>query len=111
MIEIGLGVTLVIDRGGGYALSPQAAAELARRKSLTLAGDGSGGSMVDASGVRIEDLVERNDPDLVAVVRAMGAAASGPGADLRVVEVPIRVGIEREASGEEVSVWGEGFTA
>lgn len=68
---------------GGFDLSARAVDMLLIRKGKP---EGSAQDMV-------HDL-ERNDPDLVAVVEELGAMASGSGARLKVVEVPEGVAVD-----------------
>lgn len=58
---------------GGFSLSPKAVQRYKARTGETL------GTYPD---------VERNDPDLVAVVEELGEKAAGPCASLKVVEIP-----------------------
>lgn len=111
---IELRVTMVINRcAGGFGLSTQAAHALAARKGLRLVHPVPGEEflVVEGGQRRIEDSVSRDDADLVAVVREMGAAANGHSADLRVVEVPVHLDVESVDGLEEVNVWGGGFSA
>ena len=58
---------------GGFSLSPKAVQRYKDRTGETL------GTYPD---------VQRNDPDLVAVVEGLGERANGPWASLKVVDVP-----------------------
>lgn len=112
--DIELRVTMVVNRcAGGFGLSAEAAHALAARKGLRLVRPIPGEEflVVEGGHERIEDTLRRDDADLVAVVRAMGAAANGRSADLRVVEVPVHVDVEDSDGLEEVNVWGGGFSA
>lgn len=107
-------LTLVLNRcAGGFRLSRAAALALAGRKGLELYPPVPGEDFLAVRGrdVPIEECIHRDDPDLVAVVRGMGAAANGPCSDLRVVEVPVHVEIDGHDGLEEVNVYGGGFRA
>jgi len=106
MPDVTLTVPVAVNRcAGGFRLSPAAAHELARRKGIPLreedgfllAGDGYG---------RIEELVRRDDPDLVAIVRRMGPAAGASGTDIRVVEVMVEIEVTDSHGLEDVHVHG-----
>lgn len=101
-------VTMVINRAyGGFVLSEAAVRELARRKGATLIESEFG--PVLPSYERLEATLPRNDGDLVSVVLSMGKEANGGSADLRVVNVPIKVEIEGDDGREQVNVYAEGF--
>lgn len=82
---------------GGFCLSPQATQKYRERTGKTI------GAYTD---------VERNDPDLVAVVEELGEKASGVGSRLKIVDIPedIQWYIEeydgREHVAEEHRRWG-----
>jgi len=98
---------LVINRCfGGFGLSRDAAYELARRKGWTLREE-DGYILVGDGHDQVDDLVSRDDPDLIDVVETMGRAASGVSADLRVVEVVLNVDILNTDGREKVRVWGQ----
>lgn len=82
---------IVINRDfGGFGLSEQAHALIARSKGWTHAcDDWDNDYWYSESGKPIysSDL-PRNDPDLVAAVETLGADAHGRYADLKIVEVP-----------------------
>lgn len=97
-------VEVVLNRcSGGFALSDAAAREIARRKRVELR---------EAEGFLFvgDDLfaatLRRDDPDLVDVVREMGAEASGAAADLRVCEVAVEVSVENSFGLEDAHVAG-----
>lgn len=71
---------------GGFGLSDAAEAEFRERS-------GRSGSVYD---------IERNDPDLVAIVEEMGVSANGRFASLKIVEIPDGVNfIIKEYDGNE----------
>jgi len=94
---------------GGYGLSVAAMRELASRKGLVLREE-KGFLFVGDTHRQVDDVVPRDDPDLVAVVREMGAAANGGSADLRVVTVAMTIAIGSRDGLESVSVHGSPVT-
>lgn len=103
MSNIQFQVPMVINADhGGYGLSRAASVEVARRKGLPTREEG-GGLFVGAGWETVASTVRRDDPDLVAVVREMGAAA---GRDLKVVEVTVCIDIEDHDGRETVRVSG-----
>lgn len=91
-MEITLDTAIVInDCYGGFRLSDKAALLLAARKGIVLKRDNH---FLYADNHRImEDLVARNDPDLIDVVSTLGEAANGECAKLRIRRVKITVHI------------------
>lgn len=95
---------VVNDCAGGFSLSPEAARALIAlgHTGITVTETervGTDGLVVDG-----DDRLPRDDADLVAVVAALGPAASGRYANLRIVEIPPEVEwrIEEAAGREEV---------
>lgn len=90
---------------GGFSLSEQARLALVHRKGVVL-------ELRDGLVYEQDKPLFRDDPDLVAVVEALGSQAAGPHARLKVVEIPDNVhwfiqdydGIERVA--EIHRCWG-----
>ena len=106
MPEISMNFPMVINGSyGGYGLSRAASEEVARRKGLVTR-DVDGALFVGDSWNAVGDVVPRNDPELVAVVREMGALA---GRDLKVVEVSVCVEIDSYDGMESVRVGGGVF--
>jgi len=105
---------------GGFGLSDAAIREVARRKGLELTGYDKSFALgvciyTDQFGDEFYDRnLDRDDPDLIAVVEEMGASANGLCAELVVVEVPDDVSwhIEEYAGMEWVAethrTWGAG---
>jgi len=82
---------IVINRDyGGFGLSEEAHAFIAKRKGWTLAcSDYNMDYWYSEPGKPVYDSqLPRTDPDLIAVVEALGADANGRYADLKIVEVP-----------------------
>lgn len=98
---------LVINkRYGGYGLSDAAAREVARRHGLELEEE-TGHLFVKGTEFKtIDDMIPRNDPHLIAVVKEMGEAANGQSAKLAVVEVACTIDIEDHDGREDVVVYG-----
>lgn len=103
---------------GGFSLSDEAHREIARRKGWKLREERSpGGSWlnlwIDEPWAKtydtVLDHVQRNDPDLIAVVREMGDAANGECAKLKIVEVTSEIEINDNDGMEWVSVYGGNF--
>ena len=88
------------DRVGGYSLSEAAAREIARRKGLMLREE-AGHLFVGEGYDRLEQVLSREDPDLLAVVEDMGDAASGWGARLKVGEYVLVAEVQDGHAGEE----------
>lgn len=95
-------------RFGGYGLSRAASLAVAERKGLTLRAENDS-LCVGETFLSVADLVPRNDPDLVAVVREMGEAANGPSAQLAIVNIGIEIEIENYDGKETVHVNGGEF--
>lgn len=68
------------------------------------------GGILGIAPADVASEVPRNHEVLVAAVKLMGALASGPGCDLRAVEVPVYLDIETDGDAEEVSVHGGSFS-
>jgi len=85
---------IVINRDyGGFGLSEEACAFIAKRKGWTHACDDWDNDYwysEPGKAVYSSDLL-RYDPDLVAAVETLGANANGRYADLKIVEVPDNV--------------------
>ena len=84
---------LVINRCyGGFSLSFEACKMIAKRKGWTLAIDDYDREYFIPELGKDQRLdpydLERNDPDLVAVVEELGDVADGYGAELKIVNVP-----------------------
>ena len=81
---------------GGFSLSDEAILEYGKRKGLNLVKDENTNwsiSIFYKESVAKENYFEdreipRNDPDLVSVVEALGEAANGFAANLKIVEIP-----------------------
>jgi hypothetical protein len=103
-----LSIPVVINRCyGGYGLSDAAKLELLRRKGWTHHFVEGGFLCVGDTGYRaVEDEIARNDPDLIDVVRTMGAKADGPCAKLEIVSVEVEIEIESFDGKEQIRVGG-----
>ncbi len=91
---------------GGFGLSDRAEAMLADRKSFAINREPESDRylMIDGTWSRPSMVVERNDPELIAVVREMGTAANGECAKLKIVCITAAVDIESHDGFEEASV-------
>lgn len=90
--DLEFNTSIVINRCyGGFNLSEKAARELAALKGYTMIRE-DGFLCEEKTGLTLERLVRRDDPDLITVVSKLGKEASGACADLRVV--PYKVVIE-----------------
>lgn len=100
-------IEMVLNRcNGRYGLSAAAAREVLRRKGLE-AEDGPYGSVfVAGTKHSVMEFVLRTDPDLIAVVREMGAAANDIGADLQLVSVPVKLLVDHYDGKETVKAVG-----
>lgn len=70
---------------GGFSLSDEASYMLAEKKGIELEVHSEFCSIMIFKNFRH---LERNDPDLVAVVEILGEKANGRCADLKIVEIP-----------------------
>jgi hypothetical protein len=106
-MAIRLSIPVVINTSyGGFGLSEAAALELMRRKGLTCRRD-SGYLVVGETGCQtVEDIVPRDDQDLIEVVRIMGDIANGDRARLAVSTVEIRIVFENYDGKERIVVSG-----
>lgn len=105
MSEITMRLEMVINKSyGGFGLSPEAQRELARRKGKTLYQKGSF-LYVEGTHKTITGLVRRDDPDLIAVVREMGARKR-QSAKLQIVTVEVQLDITDYDGLEKVEVTG-----
>lgn len=82
---------------GGFTLSRAAATELALRKGWQTKEEQ--GYICMLNGAPIESFVQRNDQDLVDIVRTMGDAA---GKNLDIVKVSINMSIDNHDGKESV---------
>ena len=113
MSEFRLSVPIVINRCyGGFSLSPEAHKAIAKRKGQELYSPDHGGRedsynmfIVGSEWKSYNDL-NRNDPDLIAVVKELGKKANGECADLRVVTVDITIDIDNFDGKENAHVSG-----
>lgn len=107
MTDIRIKMEMVINtRYGGYSLSRKAQVLLAERKGMTLV-ERDGWLYVEGQDYNlIYNVVPRNDPDLVQVVRELGDEANGESAKLKIVEIDIGVDLENYDGVETVKVWG-----
>jgi hypothetical protein len=91
---------------GGYSLSRKAQVLLAERKGMTLVEeDGWLYADLDTYDL-IYNIVPRNDPDLVEVVRELGDEANGECAKLKIVTIDIGVDLDNRDGIETVRVSG-----
>lgn len=91
---------------GGYSLSRKAQELLAERKGVTLV-EHDGHLYVDLDTYdTIYHVVDRHDPDLVAVVRELGNAANGECAKLKIVTITVEIETESNDGWETVRVSG-----
>lgn len=91
---------------GGYQLTEAAQLELAKRKGISVRVVDSS-VFVGDSWETVDEVVPRNDPHLVALVREWGTRA---GADLKVVEVEVSMHLRSHGGRETVVVSGGRFT-
>lgn len=102
MASVILNTMIVINEAyGGFGLSEQATRELARRKGWILE-KARDFLVVKGQNRAIESMVSRDDPDLVSIVLALGPAANGPSAKLRVKRVKIEVEIDSHDGYERI---------
>lgn len=97
---------------GGFRLSDEAQLRIAARKGLELEYSDNG-RFLKLKGEKykgIDDICQRDDPDLVAVVREMGKAASTVYSDLEVVDVTVEVNIDEYDGKERVTGAGAWVT-
>lgn len=75
---------------GGFGLSTQALQIYADRKGLKYEEGLYGYNvLLDEDGAyRSSYGISRDDPDLISIVRELGNAANGDGADLKIIEIP-----------------------
>jgi hypothetical protein len=93
MAEIEVTFEMVINTCfGGFGLSQQAAEKIFRRKGISYTLESIGSRVYPlANGKTVDEIVARNDLDLVAVVREMGKAADGDCAKLEIKSVTVYV--------------------
>lgn len=109
MMEERITLAVVINRRyGGFGLSFKAQEEIAKRKGLDYRVEDAShsGQYVVYGDWKLIGELPRTDPDLVAVVRELGAEANGESADLRVVEIGIEVEVTSYDGMERVRVHG-----
>lgn len=106
MPDVSLSVEIVINAcPGGFALSDAARRTLADLKGIRLI-DRDPYPVAAGTDDRLEDVVPRDDRDLIEIVRTMGSAANGPGADLRVVRVNFVAEVVSRFGTEDVEISG-----
>ena len=85
---------------GGFDLSDKAIRMIAERKGWRVENPGDGWFVLKGKGQEWEwfspRYIDRNDPDLVAVVEELGRKANGEGSELKVVEIPDGISWEIE---------------
>lgn len=93
---------------GGFGLSVAASVEIAKRHGFILVPhpEFRGYLVKEGTDQTVEELIPRDDPHLVAVVREMGKKASGSCADLCVRRVEIEIEFPDHDGYERVSVHG-----
>ena len=106
-------LSVVVNRCyGGFSLSPAAAEAVLKRKGLNYEmvrhWEGAKPSPVlpGHPHMTVEDMCERHDADLVAVVREMGKAANGECADLHVVDFKVEVDLNCFDGKETPRIYG-----
>lgn len=103
---------IVINRCfGGFSLSQEAQKWIAVRKGISLRYEEKTGTYYvidfkEHEWETISDHVTRDDPDLIQVVLQLGAAANGPHAELKVIDITIDIDINRHDGMESVFVSG-----
>lgn len=106
MSDVTINVPMVINKCyGGFSLSRAASEEIARRKGLKTRIENNFlyvGDDYDA----VENVVPRNDPDLIDVVHEMGHKANGECSKLAIVNVEVSLSIDSYDGKEKVVVSG-----
>lgn len=99
-------VPMVINRcHGGYGLSKDAAIEIAKRKGIEIK-NYRDWPLEANTGRPIEEIIRRDDPVLIDVVREMGDKANGECAKLEIVEVNVAIDLSDFDGKETVEVSG-----